>query len=547
MFCNPIRRFGLTAIAGITLLLSSSQMVAQVKVGNDVSLTGNGTLSTNYNGLYGNQIASSHGFGFGGTAAVCGYYYNPNFVSFNVNPYFDQSRANSDFASITNASGVTLASSIFSGSHFPGNITYTKAYNSTGNYGLPGIASFDTNGNNQSFGISWSELIPGLPTLTAGYQMGDATYSLYGSNDNGSSNFKSFFLNSTYTLAGFNLGGGISHGTSDALIPGVFIGGQEQNSNSDNTTYNVNATHRLPLNGTFTSSFARSDINSDYLGYTFDGTIDRVSANSAVRPTQKLSLGVSADYTDNLSGSLYQAIVPTTATAFATANLGTQNTASAANTTNTSTGFAGTQSEQSSHAWDLMFNTTYAFMHDLQAQGYIERRMQDYLGISYGSTVYSGGLTYTRQIMGGYFGSSFNILENTLDQSSQSSLGFNSTANYNRRFGQWQVGGYFNYAQNAQTFLVTYTTSYYNFSGNVSRRLWGKLFWTATAGAGRSGLTAQPGTTSSSESFSTSLGTNHLAVSGSYSKSDGNSLATGGGLVPTPLPVALPATLLVMY
>ena len=541
-------------MASAILVLLSVPLFGQIKIGNDLGLTANGNLSANYSGLYGDQIASSHGFGVGGTAAIGGYYYNPNFVSFNVNPYFNQSRANSDFASVSDASGVTLASSIFSGSHFPGNITYTRAYNSTGNYGIPGITNFDTNGNNQSFGVTWSALLPKLPTLTVGYQMGDSNYSLYGTNENGNSNFRSLFLNSTYSVKGFHLGGGISHGSSEALIPGIFVGGQEQNSNSDNTTYNFNATHRLPCNGTFTSTVARSDVNSDYLGYSFNGTIDRAGASVGVRPTEKLSFSLGGDYTDNLSGSLYQAIVPSSSAAtFASSGTNSNSTQtsstpdSGAATVTSVTGLAGTQIEQSSHAWNLLFDTTYAFARNLQAQGIIERRMQTYLGVNFGSTMYGGGVTYTRQIMGGYLGSSFNLIDSTLDGSNQNSLGFNTNANYNRRIGAWQVGGYFNYAQNAQTLLVTYTTSYYNFSANVSRRLLGKFFWTGSAGGSRSGLTAQPGTTSSSESFSTSVGSNRLALSGTYAKSDGNSLASGGGLVQTPLPPIIPPTLLVMY
>ncbi len=542
-------------MASAILVLLSVPLFGQIKIGNDLGLTANGNLSANYSGIYGDQIASSHGFGVGGTAAIGGYYYNPNFMSFNVNPYFNQSRANSDFASVSDASGVTLASSIFSGSHFPGNITYTKAYNSTGNYGIPGITNFDTNGNNQSFGVTWSALLPNLPTLTVGYQMGDSNYSLYGTNENGNSNFRSLFLNSTYSVKGFHLGGGISNGSSEALIPGIFVvGGQEQNSNSDNTTYNFNATHRLPWNGTFTSTVARSDVNSDYLGYSFNGTIDRAGASVGVRPTEKLSFSLGGDYTDNLSGSLYQAIVPSSsATTFASSSTTSNSTQtsstpdSGAATVTSVTGLAGTQTEQSSHAWNLLFDTTYAFARNLQAQGIIERRMQTYLGVNFGSTMYGGGVTYTRQIMGGYLGSSFNLIDSTLDGSNQNSLGFNTTANYNRRIRAWQVGGYFNYAQNAQTLLVTYTTSYYNFSANVSRRLLGKFFWTGSAGGSRSGLTAQPGTTSSSESFSTSVGSNRLALSGTYAKSDGNSLASGGGLVQTPLPPIIPPTLLVMY
>ncbi|MGD0632042.1 MAG: hypothetical protein ABR987_22140, partial [Terracidiphilus sp.] len=148
------------------VLLVSTPSAAQITLGDNVSLTSNGTINAGYNDTYGNQIDSSHGLGLGAAAALNGYYYNPSFISFNVNPYFNQSRSNSDTASISDASGVSLNSNIFSGSHFPGAVTYAANYNSTGNYGIPGITSLNTDGNNQTFGINWGAFVPGLPSLS---------------------------------------------------------------------------------------------------------------------------------------------------------------------------------------------------------------------------------------------------------------------------------------------------------------------------------------------------------------------------------------------
>jgi hypothetical protein len=100
--------------------------------------------------------------------------------------------------------------------------------------------------------------------------------------------------------------------------------------------------------------------------------------------------------------------------------------------------------------------------------------------------------------------------------------------------------------QNVQTLLVTYNTSAYSFSGSASRKL-GKFYWSGSASAGRTGLTAQPGTSNSSESFSTSLGTRKYSLGANYAKSDGTSLAGGAGLVPTPLPPIIPNDLLVLF
>jgi hypothetical protein len=533
-------------LAGVLLL--AAHLPAQVQIGDNLNLNLNGTISANYSGSYGNQINSSHGLGFGGTAGLSGFYYNPNFLSFNVNPYFNQSRSNSDFGSVTDASGVTLSSAIFSGSHFPGSVSYTKGYNTTGNYGIPGIASLNTNGNNQSFALGWSALLPGLPSLTAGYQQGSQNYSLYGTNQNGNANFRSVYLNSNYSIAGFNLGGGFSAGSSDALIPGVLVDGNETRSKGSTKSYTFSLGHILPWSGSFSSSFNRSDLNSDYLGYSFNGSIDRVAASAGLHPTPKLSFSLGADYTDNLSGSLYQAIIPTLAgqgsQGVSGGEAGSQTSAAGASGTG---GIQGTQLNVSSHAWDFLLNSSYAFAPNLQATAEFERRQQTYGNANYGSNLYGGGVFYTRQILGGYMGASVNVFDSTIDGQSSNSLGFNTNVNYNRRIGLWQVGGYFNYAQNVQTLLVSYTSSFYNFSGSVSRRIGRRLFWTANAGAGLTGLSAVPGSSSASESFGTSLGTNRISFTATYNKSNGNALAGGNGLVPTPLPPILPPSLVVLY
>ena len=536
------------------LLLAALPSSAQITIGENLSLSSSGTINAGYNGTYGSDLQSSHGLGIGGTAALNGFYYNPNFVSFSVNPYYNQSRSNSGIGSVSDASGVTLSSGIFSGSHFPGSVNYSAAFNSTGNYGIPGISSLDTNGNSQNFSINWGAFVPGLPTLAVGYTQGNNNYFLYGTNESGSSNFRSINITSTYNLFGFGLTGGVSHGVSDALIPDILVGTQTATTNSDSTSYIFSATHSMPWNGTFATTFNRTNLNSDYLGYTFNGNIDLVNTNIGLHPTDKLTFSLGASYTDNLSGTLYQALVPGASSGSLTSpatssNSGTILNQASSNTSNTGSvvGVQQTSSEESSHGLNIYFTSAYSFAPNLQAQGVFERREQSFLGESFGSNLYSGGVYYTRNIAGGFLGASVSLFDSTVDTSSQNQLGFSTNANYGRRFGAWQVSGYVNYVQNVQTYLVTYNTSAYSFSGNVSRRIGTGWFWSASAGAGRTGLTAQPGTSNSSESFTTTLGTRKYALGAAYSKSDGTSLASGGGLVPTPLPPIIPSNLLVGY
>ncbi|HZL68995.1 MAG TPA: hypothetical protein VFC29_16870, partial [Candidatus Limnocylindrales bacterium] len=148
-----IIRDAFCVIAGLLFLVLPA--AGQIQVG-DLSSNLSGVVSAGYSADYGNQINSSHGLSVGGSATASGYYYNPNFVSFNLSPYYGQSRANSNFQSISDSSGVNFSSSIFSGSHFPGSISYAKAYNSEGQFAVPGLPNFTTHGNSDTFGINWS-------------------------------------------------------------------------------------------------------------------------------------------------------------------------------------------------------------------------------------------------------------------------------------------------------------------------------------------------------------------------------------------------------
>ena len=87
---------------------------------------------------------------------------------------------------------------------------------------------------------------------------------------------------------------------------------QPETTDTDSSAYGFAVSHSLPLRGQFSTSFNRSYINSQYLGYNYNGTIDTINGSVSAQPTNKLHLTVSANYTDNLNGVLYQSIVPTT-------------------------------------------------------------------------------------------------------------------------------------------------------------------------------------------------------------------------------------------
>jgi len=506
------------------LLMLALPAAGQVQVGDNLNLNLSGIMTGGYNGVYGNQINSNHGLNIGGNGTLSGSYYDPNFFSFSLSPYYDQSRQNSEFRSLFNGGGFDFSSSIFGGSHFPGSFSYTRSWNSQGTFNMPGLADYTTDGNSQGLNLSWSELLPDWPTLMASYTDGSSNYSVVGSNQEGSNSFRNFSLRSGYRVAGFNLNAGYSIGTSNSSIPLVAGNQTVQNVTSDNNTFNFSASHQLPMHGSFSSSFSRADINANYFGSSYNGVVDTFNASVGVNPKPRWNASFSTGYTDSLTGSLFQNLLP-----------GGQ------------TGVGGIfQSQQSSNSLYLQGTTSYGFASGLQLQADVQRRQQTYLGSSYGANMFGGGVAYTTGALGGFLSASVNLADNNTDNVSGNSLSFSTNVAFNRPVQLWMLSVDFSYSQNVQTYLITYMNSFYNYSGSARRRfLDGRLIWSATAAGSRSALNDQPHTGNSSQSYSSSLGLRNVTASAAFAKSDGFGLLGLPGS--TPPPGTIPADWLILF
>lgn len=495
---------------------------AQIQLG-ETSTNGSGTLSTGYTASYGNMTGSSHGWTLGGAGNFSGYFHSPNFLSYNFAPYLNQSRSNSDFQSTSDASGLNFSTNIFAGSKFPGSITYSKAYNSEGNYAVPGLANFVTHGNSDTFGINWSENLPDAPSVSAGFQMGQSQYTVYGANDSGNNTYHSLNLHSSYKWEGFNMGAYYVKGGDHSLIPQV-VAGSTVDIHSDEDSFGYNVSHLLPMSGAFSAGINRSSWNTDYLGANSNGSIDTVNASAGLHPTKKLAVTATANYSDNLSGQIVQSVIAAGGVV------------------------PGLDSNQSSNSLDLMTVATYTPVQDMQASVFFERRTQSLLGENYGVKSYGGNAIYTHALWRGTINASTGVTANSDDQNGADTIGFSATENYSNEIRGWHLNESFSYAQNAQTLLVTYMNSFYSYSGSV-RRHWGLLSVSAGAGGARTALTDQAGTSNSSGTYNASLAYGaYLTATGSYSKSDGQALATGTGLVGVPVPSPiLPSSLVSLF
>lgn len=505
------------------ILLPALPAAAQVKFGQFTTHL-SGIVTPGYTASYGNETQSSHAWALAGTGSLTGNYYNPNFLSFNADYYLNQSRANSNFQSITNATGVNLSTQIFGGSHFPGSISYSDAFNKEGDYAVPGLPNYVTHGDSGTFGINWGENFPRLPSFSAGYQQGTSSYSVYGLNDQGQNAFHALNLHSSYQADGFNLGAFYTNGGSHSLIPDVVTGGLPEETRSTDSGEGFDISHRLPCQGAAALGFSRSNFNSSYLGTSAGGTIDLLTANAGIHPTEKLAFTINSTYSDNLSGQLLQSIVAAGGVA------------------------AGIESSQTSNSLDVMGVATYSPLAHLQTSLFGEVRNQTFLGESYGVRSWGGSAAYTQNVLDGSLNATATVTENTDDQTGQSTLGFSAGGNYARVIEGWHVNGSFNYAQNVETLLVTYMNSYYNYAVNARRR-WGAFNFGAGASQSHTGLTQQAGTVSGSESYNASVGYGAwFNANGNYARATGQALSTGAGLTTLPVPPpVIPSSLLALY
>jgi len=507
---------GIKLIIGLAILTIAQIASAQLSLGDNTKLNAGGLLSFGYQDVYGDEIPSSHGLDFGFDGKASGYYYSPNFISFNAHPYYNQSRADSDYQSLTGAKGIDGSANFFTLSKFPGAVSYHYDANSTGTFGLAGQPDFTTYGRGQGFGINWSALLPDWPTLTVGYSQGSGHSTLYGTDEQADSSTRLFNVHSNYLLAGFRLNGYFDHNTLNSKFPQFLSGQGESVQDSSGQDFGFGAQHNLPFHGTFFANFNRSTATSDFSGQgqnanTSNYADNNENAGASFHPTLKLTLNVNQSYTDNLTGYLAQSLTAG-GTVVPGLNLGS-----------------------GSHSSTLGGGATYQFTNFLSAQAQGTYYDQYYFGKSYTGSYLSGTVNYGRRLFD-MFTFSASVIESSNGQGNNA-VGFVGNVNFFRSIGRWQTSGSFTYAQNVQTLLVTYTTSYYNYSANVRRRLLGGLTWTAAFNGTHSGLTNYQGTSNHGESYSTSLNMRVLAVNGLYTKSNGVSLLGAGGLVtPTPTP-----------
>jgi hypothetical protein len=486
---------------------------AQVAIG-DLHATANGQLASVYAGDFGNLESNGHSLGFAGTGTITGDYYNPNFLSFSLLPYYGRSQDNSDSQSITNASGYSGTLHLFAGSHFPGFVSANQTWNSSGTFGIPDTAGLTTKNNNHGLNVGWSELIPDLPTVSISYGDNSGKSSLLGSDTATNFTTHNFNVGSTYTLAGFYLNGGFIHLNNDTDINGL-ENGESESTNGSSNQYRLSAQRGIPYNNSrFSLGLNRSSYSSDdSLGGQSYGTTDNATANLNIR-FPRLPVNFTATYSDNLLGSFEQQLI--------------------------SSGEAPIASIVSpeSHSLSLEASTYYNVLPRLVVGGYAERTEQYYAGQNFGLTQLGLNVNYNffKKLKGLLFNAG---LVESANQQGNTRIGAIGNVSYDRYFGKWEIGAFVRYDQDVETLLVMYTTSSFNYGASIKHEMKHDMRWVGIFNSTKSAFEQVPGDGNHAESFTTMVISPRVTVSGNFTKSSGMSILTATGLVATPVPASM--------
>jgi len=503
-------------ILGLAVLVMAQLVSAQVApsaltLGENTKMNAGGMFTFGYAGDYGDAIPSSHGLNWGLDGKLSGYYYSPNFLSFTATPYYNQSRDDSSYQSLTGATGIDTTANLFTGSHFPGSVSYHYDRNTSGTFGLVGQPNFTTIGRSHGFSVNWSALLPNWPTLSVGYSQGSGSGNIYGTDEETHSTTKLFNVHSNYELVGFRLNAFYTRNTLDSKYPEFLSGEGDSTQNSTGQNIGFGAQHSLPMHGSFYADFNRSSSTGNYglTGQSSDTssyTDDTETVGASFHPTLKWGFNVSETYTSNLSGYLSQ-------------SLGVE-------------GAPPVDVGSGSHSTTIAAGSNYQLTHMLTATAQATHYDQYYFGQDYTGTFVSGTLNYAKRLFD-MFSFSGTVLDAS-DARDTNSIGFIGNVNYSHRVLGWQTAAQLSYAQNVQTLLATYTTSSYNYSATIRRRVVRGWQWTGAFNGTHSGLTNYKGSSSHGEGFSSSLGSRWMTLTGSYTQATGVSLLGGGTLQGVP-------------
>lgn len=509
------------------LLLAGSQLCAQVQVTDNTRMTMNGSATVGYSASAGNVIQSSHSLYFGVNGDIRGYYYHPNFLSFDVLPTYGREQSNNEFGNTSNVEGYSANARIFGGSHFPGSFTFGQSWNSLDTFGFGGSDGLVTTSKRNLYGVGWSALIPDWPTLTVSYNQSSDSSDLAGTSDSFDSRTRIFDASSVYKILGFQVNGRFERQGTTTDSPGFSEFNQSSASDSVTHSYQVSANHTFPLHGSFNVAYGHNSFESDSLTASSNGTNDNANSQLNFSLLQNMPVSVSADYNSNVTAMVEQQLLASGVVIGPYQQLK----------------FGGRQ---------LLLNISTSYTgylpHRIVYTGYVGHTERLLDGSPYGVTQFGGNIGYNF----GKFIKGLTVSAGVFDMANRfGNLGASIVGNvsYDHQFGPWDFSAQFGHDQSVETLGVFRTVSSYSYGSTVRRRLGHQWRVYVGGGGGHSGFGSQAGTGSHSEYGNLGLTWRRYSASGNYTQSTGASLLSINGLVPVPnsLNGELPASPFILY
>jgi len=522
---------------GLLLMIEMIAVVAprsgaQINITDNTEINLAGNASFGFSDVMSNvpsvQSSSSNQIDFGGDLDLRGYYYHPNFLSFQVRPYYNQTRLNSDFNSIFGGKGITAGANLFSGSAVPGTIEFEKSYNNEQQLSVPGTSGFVANGDFTAFNVGWGFLFNRLPSVHVNFGLNKSSADILGTSAHTSGRSRVFNISSNYSLLGFNLNGSYSNMFTVQHVPEVADFAESQDNKTHQNLFIFSASRRLSSWAYWNTTFNRTHFTTDFTGTPTDQTYNSINSNVTMHPAEKLDVSASVNYASNLNALILGSVLP-----------GAPNSPQSPVLIPTTT---------ASDIENYDVRADYRLTNDLTIDGGAQWITEHFSTADLHGNSANASLGYGHRFLGGQFGAYYGFgrysSETSLPNVSLNSAKGNSTttqmggASYSHSFQVvgWHGDARGNYSRNAQTVILLQTSTTYGGSMSIGRELGKTWDLTLNSSISKSKIDGLSNGDSMGESFGAGLARRKLSFGGSYSKSNGNSLQTLAGLTPVPLP-----------
>jgi hypothetical protein len=524
------------------VMLFSAAAAGQLEPVAGMPMTLDGQVSAGYAGGSATGSGYNNGVFVGSTASLDGYYHDPRFLKFSLNPSYlwNSNSSGVEAGTHDNNEGLFSRVDFLSGSSMPLSFQYSvqRTNFSTLSSGDTPI-TLESTGVTQNYGVSWLVHKRQYPTFGISYSWGSSSADYTGVSGAGSTSTHSDVnLTSTYTLLGFNLGGTYSYSKSQEQMPDLLNLGLPTQGTTDISTENFTVQRRLPLTTQMNAQYSHTDDNYNLFGSPESLGFDIATATLVSTPLKRLTLNGSASYNSNTSAQLISQLI-------------SSSTPGAGTSGSTGTTTAGQTLLSTGHTLGFTEGGAYDAGRGFYLIGSASQQTSEITGTENLITdQYSAGVSYNRRLRGGYLGLGylpgyeiFRVdtpagIGTTATSLTSRGMTQSVTATYSRRISRWQGQGNFSYSDSSVNETATIPVLSRSFTGSVraNTRLWHQ--WDFTVNAAASDATV-PGTDGSrNELVGVQISNRTWSFNAQEQLNSGYSVLSAAGIINVSLPVA---------